>query len=196
MKDISQWKRTGGKWNTCNCGVRNIAGLAVCGDGWGGTQNISVSQEGQRNGVFLPRQCAQGSLIQVHCPLFCWVWCPCHSGDQTPVSSQGAAGKWGCTEAAWRVWVVFLSENCCKLELKWLYRKRCVGDRSNNFFQIKNCQIYFIQTKIWFSVFLHLYDFCILKSQEKARKGNQKKLLQQFYFNVKSLRTWMNFFFK
>lgn len=168
---------------------------AGCLRWWMGRDTEHFCEPGRtKEWVFLPRQCAQGSLIQVHCPLFCWVWCPCHSGDQTPVSSQGAAGKWGCTEAAWRVWVVFLSENCCKLELKWLYRKRCVGDRSNIFFQIKNCQINFIQTKIWFSVFLHLYDFCFLKPQEKARKGNQKKLLQQFYFNVKSLRTWMNFF--
>lgn len=43
-----------GKWNTSNSGVRNIAGLAVCSDGWKGTQKIAISQEGEWNGVFYP----------------------------------------------------------------------------------------------------------------------------------------------
>lgn len=149
-----------GKWNSYSAHVRNIPGLAVCSDGWKGVQRICINQEGERNGFFFYRSNVHKALSDFRFTAHCFIACGAFA-------TRAEGGRWD-SSVHWGVgWEMglclrlhegfrmhFWFQFAANIGLKRPWKKRCGCGGVNIFSQIKNCQIYFIQTNIWLCIFL------------------------------------------
>lgn len=150
IKDISQWKRNGGEVRHSQFRCENHS-RADCLQWWmeRGTEHFHLP--GRRmEWAFSTWAMSTGPSLISGSPTIVLLL---KVGDEAPVSSQGNGAA---SEAAWRFWnVVFFEWKLLQIWIKTALNKEiclCVCG-INIFFQIKNCQIYFILKKFALVVF-------------------------------------------